>query len=118
MKGSRTRLRAEGMGTRMSELGDVFNAMRKDKQAKRAKRMETVLSHKEEFEHQCLIHGFDFAIKNDGHHWIVKTSEATFDWFPSSGKLVIDKQWQKVMPAYTVGLVWNVVSGYKKGGDN
>ena len=115
VRGSSLKQKPERMGTGMSELGDVFNAMKKDKQERRAKRMKRVHSCLEDFDGKCTKRGFRLVVKNHGHHWIVKTTEATFEWFPSSGKLVINQQWEKVRRAYSTDDVWRIIEHFKKG---
>lgn len=43
----------------------------------------------------CQKHKWKFRVANNGHHWIFTTHESKMiEWFPSSGKLVIGKNWR------------------------
>ena len=41
----------------------------------------------------CTNNGFALRITNDGHHWQFVKNDFLAEWWPSSAKLVIDKQW-------------------------
>ncbi len=44
----------------------------------------------------CHKYGWTMRISNQGHHWIfITNTHKMIEWFPSSGKLVIGKQWDK-----------------------
>lgn len=43
----------------------------------------------------CEANGWQLTIKNDGHHWQMKKDNVLVEWWPSSAKLVKDKQWAK-----------------------
>lgn len=69
-------------------------------QERHSRRKEAALEHEHTMQVWCRAHGWFMSIKNNGHHWIFKThvkpyKEIMIEWFPSSGKLVIGKQWQK-----------------------
>jgi hypothetical protein len=34
-------------------------------------------------------------IKNEGHHWIFQRDKLRAEWWPSSAKLVFDKNWNR-----------------------
>ena len=38
--------------------------------------------------------GFDLVVKNDGQHWIIRKGEIVWEWWPSSAKLVRNKNWR------------------------
>jgi hypothetical protein len=41
-------------------------------------------------------HGFTLKITNRDQHWsFYKESKQVFEWWPSSGKMVIEKDWAK-----------------------
>ncbi len=37
--------------------------------------------------------GFEFAIHNDGHHWVLKKPGLFVEWWPSSAKLVLNRDY-------------------------
>lgn len=60
-----------------------------------ARRKNTNLSYADELKSWCHSFGWNFEIKNEGHHWIFKKNETLIEWWPSSAKLVKNKQWKK-----------------------
>ncbi len=75
--------------------------------ARHERRKEVNLENKQVLENWCNVVGWSFEIKNEGHHWIFQKafvsksstgfSAETFlvEWWPSSAKLVVNKQWDK-----------------------
>lgn len=43
----------------------------------------------------CNEHGLRLKITNGFHHWQASKNGRVVEWWPSSAKVVIDKQWQK-----------------------
>ena len=41
----------------------------------------------------CKENRFVLDVKNGGHHWIIKKKNILIEWWPSSAKLVINKEW-------------------------
>jgi len=39
--------------------------------------------------------GLHLKIFNDGHHWVFSAQSFVAEWWPSSAKLVINKQWNR-----------------------
>lgn len=60
-----------------------------------ARRKEVNLSAADELKQWCHLFGWKFEIKNDGHHWIFRKNNTLVEWWPSSAKLVKNKQWKK-----------------------
>jgi len=43
-------------------------------------------------------HGFTLRITNEGQHWsFYKEGKQLFQWWPSSGRLVIDQKWTNAL---------------------
>lgn len=60
------------------------------------RRMKAALAEKNEVQRWCANHRWRLHINNNGHHWVFITHQNKFiEWWPSSGKLVIGKQWNK-----------------------
>lgn len=60
------------------------------------RRKDAALERKAEVDTWCRKNKWTIRIANNGHHWIFKTVKLKMvEWFPSSGKLVIGKQWRK-----------------------
>jgi len=58
------------------------------------RRKQSALDNKEKIQSWCNNHRWSMRISNAGHHWIFITqSQKMVEWFPSSGKLAIGKQW-------------------------
>ena len=43
----------------------------------------------------CRTRGFNLRITNEGHHWQLNKNKFVAEWWPSSAKLVFNKQWNK-----------------------
>lgn len=43
----------------------------------------------------CANRGVRLVISNEGHHWRFSTAEWVAEWWPSSAKLVFDKDWNR-----------------------
>jgi len=39
-------------------------------------------------------HGFAFRVNNDGHHWMWQKGKLVAEWWPSSAKLVVNRNYQ------------------------
>lgn len=61
-----------------------------------ARRLELNLRRTYALKIWCEQNGIIFEIKNDGHHWIFKMKDnpMVVEWWPSSAKLVINKEWE------------------------
>ena len=60
-----------------------------------ARRKNTNLQYTDELKSWCQLYKWKFEIKNEGHHWIFRKDETLVEWWPSSAKLVKNKQWKK-----------------------
>ena len=58
-----------------------------------ARRMAINLKHTNELKDWCDGNGWKFEVKNDGHHWMFRKGNQIVEWWPSSAKLVKNKQW-------------------------
>jgi len=58
------------------------------------RRMKVALENQPKVEAWCRTHKWKLYVKNNGHHWCFYTHEnKMIQWWPSSGKLVIGKQY-------------------------
>ena len=62
-----------------SDMGEMFNALKKERQAKRADNREKSAEYLTE-------RGIPFVVKNDGSHLIVEGAECFIDFWPGTGK--------------------------------
>jgi len=60
-----------------------------------ARRKKVNLSQSKKLKQWCKENNWKFEIKNKGHHWIFKQGRTLLEWWPSSAKLVKNKQWHK-----------------------
>jgi len=64
-------------------------------QTRHHRRMNLALQNKAEVELWCKKHRWRLEVKNNGHHWIFWTHQnKMIEWWPSSGKLTIGKNWK------------------------
>jgi len=66
-----------------------------DPRDRHERRKNTNLSYADDLKQWCHLFGWKFEIKNDGHHWIFRKNNTLIEWWPSSAKLVKNKQWKK-----------------------
>ena len=60
------------------------------------RRMKHALENKDKVELWCQKHKWKMYVNNEGHHWLFFSSIGKMvEWWPSSGKLVIGKQYKK-----------------------
>lgn len=60
------------------------------------RRMKHALQNKQKVENWCGKNKWKMFINNEGHHWVFFTNERKIiEWWPSSGKLIIGKQWKQ-----------------------
>jgi hypothetical protein len=59
-----------------------------------ARRHALNLQRESEVRRGCQSLGLTLQIKNDGHHWCFSRGAFLAEWWPSSAKLVINKQWE------------------------
>jgi len=43
----------------------------------------------------CERHGFELRITNNDHHWQIRKGSFLAEWWPSSAKLVLNKNWEE-----------------------
>lgn len=99
----------------MSDLGDTFRAMKQEKQARRHKRLVRCLEHAETFRWWVAAKNLQLTLKNSKQHWIVQGTDLTIDWYPSSGKLVVNRQYKKTRQAYDVPTIKKIILELLKG---
>ena len=59
----------------------------------------------------CDEHGAILRVNNDGHHWIID-GIIHAEWWPSSAKLVIERQWQHGIHCHDVFQVIGQLNAY------
>jgi hypothetical protein len=59
------------------------------------RRLHSNLRYEAEVSEWCRRRGFALRITNQGHHWQLKKDRFLAEWWPSSAKLVINKQWNR-----------------------
>jgi len=57
------------------------------------RRLTVNLRNKQIVEQWCADNGVVIKINNQGHHWMFSQSKKIVEWWPSSAKLIINKQW-------------------------
>jgi len=45
-------------------------------------------------------HFVDLTVKNDGHHWIFKRDRSVVEWWPASGRIVLNRNYKKPRKAH------------------
>ena len=69
------------------------------------RRLLTNKSHADKLRNYCKSNGFSCEIKNEGHHWQIKRGNVTLDWWPSTAKLVINRQYNKGIHVHDISQV-------------
>lgn len=59
------------------------------------RRLSVNLEHEEEIRLQAGARGLKLQIANDGQHWMFARPGLIAEWWPSSAKLVFNKQWRR-----------------------
>lgn len=59
-----------------------------------ATRLDFNLDYADEVRRWCWDRGVTLSIRNSGHHWIFTAANMLAEWWPSSAKLVLNKQWK------------------------
>ena len=57
----------------------------------------------------CDANGVSLEIKNDWHHWQFIVSGKTFDWWPSTAKLVIDQNYKRGIHVHDYTQVMKII---------
>jgi len=100
MKRRRERIRDKFYVGRSTSVPFVENESW-DERHRRRKR--TAVERKPEVEEWCREHKWFFRTSNNNHHWIFITEKRKMiEWFPSSGKFGIGKQWHKTFHVHDV----------------
>lgn len=60
-----------------------------------ARRLHGNLRYEPQVREWCRKHGFAVRITNEGHHWQLTKDKFVAEWWPSSAKLVFNKQWNQ-----------------------
>ena len=64
------------------------------------RRKKTANNHEDKLREFARQNAFEFKVKNDGHHFILKKRKFIAEWWPATAKLVINKQWKKGIHCY------------------
>lgn len=63
-------------------------------QDRHARRLHANLEQRAAFSARLSVAGFEVSIKNDGHHWTMSGAGNVWEWWPSSAKLVKNRQYR------------------------
>ena len=63
--------------------------------SRHARRLRTNVKMDLELMDWATSRGFAVSISNNNHHWKLYTKGKIAEWWPSSAKLVFDKEWKK-----------------------
>ena len=75
-----------------------------DSKDRHARRFSLNLKEQKIIHEWAEIHGIILAIKNEGHHWIATLSPALIaEWWPSSAKVVFNKDWDHGIHCHDTG---------------
>ena len=47
----------------------------------------------------CQQNGITLEVKNDGHHWSMTKGTVLLEWWPNTGRLVRNKEWERAVKA-------------------
>ncbi len=59
------------------------------------RRLKANLSYKDSLSAWCNENGWQFEIKNDEKHWIFRKADKMVEWWPSTAKCILNKQWER-----------------------
>lgn len=86
-----------------------------DWKARHVRRKETALQNKAVVEQWCKSNGFRMDIKNGNEHWLFRTpSSKSVEWFPSTGKLIIGKNWKQGIHVHDVYQLMDILKVCKE----
>lgn len=68
----------------------------------------------EKLQNWCDNNNFSLEIKNKGIHWILKKEQTRVDWWPSTRKLVINKDYKDTFFAQDINQVIELIENNKK----
>jgi hypothetical protein len=63
------------------------------KRARRERRLGRTLDLEPEVARWAAQHGFTLRVLNDGHHWLLQKPGLTAEWWPSSAKRVLNRDY-------------------------
>jgi hypothetical protein len=75
---------------------DVKTAIRR----RRDRRMQRNLGLEGTVRRWAEEHGFALGIHNDGHHWVFKKGDIFVEWWPSSAKLALNRDYLQTVHAH------------------
>lgn len=64
-------------------------------QDRHRRRLEAGLSEQDTVASFCDFYKITFNVKNEGQHWMFILNQRWIEWWPSSGKFVVEKQWDR-----------------------
>lgn len=85
---------------RYSDVGSVGNSRicpykpYESPASRHHRRLQTNVSARDEMDAFCSEFGIEFDILNDGHHWRFRKDNKVIEWWPSSAKMVMCKDWR------------------------
>lgn len=63
--------------------------------------------------HWCCAHDIQFDVTNGQHHWSFRGDGWLVEWWPSSAKLIVDKEWDNGVHVHdwrqVVGIIVEVI---------
>lgn len=79
------------------------------------RRKQAALDRQKEIEEWCKLSRWRLLVTNEGHHWAFYTKQNKMvEWFPSSGKFVIGKQWKEGIHIHDVDQLREVLEVCKQ----
>jgi hypothetical protein len=63
------------------------------RRARRERRLHRTLDLESEVARWASRHGFTLRVLNDGHHWLLQRPDLVAEWWPSSAKLVVNRDY-------------------------
>lgn len=73
------------------------------------RRLRKNLANRDTVEGWCKGHGISIQIKNEGNHWIFTKDKKKVEWWPSSAKLVINKDWKNGIHTHGFDQVFGIL---------
>jgi hypothetical protein len=69
-------------------------------------------------EQWCLERGLSLSISNEGHHWKLQGTTLLAEWWPSSAKLVFDKQYERGIHCHDIEQLTRLVDHRRRRRDD
>lgn len=73
------------------------------------RRLKTNLNMSEMLNQWCKDHGIEVHRSNGGHHWQLIAGKKIAEWWPSTAKLVFDKNWTRGIHCHDVNKLMSAV---------